>query len=66
MYAAAMASNTAWTGTVLRSLASWLHRVADRLEKPIARVLILEPAPVAPTAEERLAEMRMRAHIPYY
>jgi len=61
-----MAAHAAWSGKVLRSVASWLTRVADRLEKPVARVLLLEPAPIASTAEERLAEMRARAHIPYY
>jgi hypothetical protein len=55
-----------WSGTMLRSLAAWLTRAADHLERPIARVLVLEPAPLAPTAEDRLAEIRTRAHVPYY
>jgi len=61
---AAVARN--WSGTVLRSVAAWLARIADHLERPVARVLTLEPAPLAPTVEERLAEMRTRAHVPYY
>ena len=61
-----MATNAVWSGTMLRSVAGWLTRVAERLEQPVARALVLEPGPIAPTAEERLAEMRARAHIPYY
>ena len=66
MTTAPMAADPRWSATVLRSVASWLARVAERLERPVARALILEPAPLAPTAEERLAEMRTRAHVPYY
>jgi hypothetical protein len=32
----------------------------------MARALVLETSPLAPTAEDRLAEIRTRAHIPYY
>jgi hypothetical protein len=44
----------------LRSLAGWLTRTADHLERPTARVLALEPAPLAPSIDERLAELRGR------
>jgi delta 1-pyrroline-5-carboxylate dehydrogenase len=61
-----MAANPGWSGTMLRSLAAWLSRAADDLERPVARVLTLEPAPLPPTVEDRLAEIRTRAHVPYY
>jgi len=55
-----------WSGTVLRSLAAWLTGLADALEHPVARVMALEPAPLVPSIDDLLAEMRTRAHIPYY
>jgi len=60
------ATTTNWSGTALRLVAGWLSRIADRLERPMARALVLETSPLAPTAEDRLAEIRTRAHIPYY
>jgi len=60
------ATTTNWPGTALRLVADWLSRIADRLERPMARALVLETSPLAPTAEDRLAEIRTRAHIPYY
>ena len=47
-------------GIALRSLAAWLMRAADRLERPAPRVLALEPAPLERSIDERLAELRGR------
>jgi hypothetical protein len=50
----------------LRSLAAWLTRAADHLERPAARALALEPVSTSLSADEQIAELRSRLHRPYY
>jgi hypothetical protein len=56
----------AWPGTLLRTLATWLTLAAERLERPAARQLALEPVATAVPIDERIAELRARLHYPYY
>jgi hypothetical protein len=55
-----------WPGALLRTAAAWLELAAERAERPVARALALEPVGSAHSADERIAELRARLHVPYY
>jgi len=54
------------SAAALRSVASLLLRIAERLDRLAARSLACEPAFPDPSIEEGLLELRHRLHSRYY
>lgn len=54
------------SAAALRSFASVLLRIAERLDRLAGRSLAFEPAFRADSIEERLLDLRYRVHSRYY